>query len=146
MEETLRELEELKNRQAEIEPELKQLNEREKELKKEIAVALSAKGIKRDITPSGDYLVVISEKRDMEVDDEPTVKMFLQSRGLLEECTRLDLLKVKKYGKAQEIPGMIETMKEVVSVRSNKVEQVEKYEPEESMADFRARVREARGE
>ena len=144
MNELLKQLEELKAEQIPLEERLKELGELEQTLRIEISKAMQEVGSKKSITPQGKWQVILSTRSDIKVVDENTVKAFLQARGLLEECMRLDIVAVKKYGKAAEIPGMEETTKEIITVKSAVKEEKEVFYPEESQEDFRKRVRESK--
>jgi hypothetical protein len=74
------------------------------------------------------------------MDDEPTVRTYLQTRGVLDECLLLNLSEVKKYAKREDIPGMTEVTTETLTVRKIK-EAPEKVENEETDAEFRERIR-----
>lgn len=140
MEPMLERLESLLIAKWQLEENLGRIEEEEKEVRELLFADMNKQGIKSITGPNNKVVISAVTRRDLKVADEPSVRTYLQSNGLLEECLRLDIATVKRYAKVQEIPGIQET--ETTSLQVRRVqEKVETVQPEESVREFHERLR-----
>lgn len=122
-----------------LEENLDRIEQEEKEVRELLFADMNEKGIKSIAGPNNKVVISAVTRRDLKVADEPSVRTYLKTNGLLEECLRLDLATVKRFAKVQDIPGIQET--ETTSLQVRRVqEKVEAVQPEESVRGFHSRM------
>jgi hypothetical protein len=85
-----------------------------------------------------------SVRHDRMVSDPDAAKEWLKRNDLFERYVKLDLVGIKSLSTKREIDGVTVEEKEVFTLREKK--EGEEAKPEETQAEFNARVRAARGE
>lgn len=115
-------LEEILDEKNKLESQLEVLEDEEKTLREDVRIKLielEAQG-DRPVIEGKRFVARLSRRKDYKVVDEPTVRTFLETNGLLQECLKLNLPAVKTIAKAQYVPGMEETESDVLTVSEKK--------------------------
>ncbi len=112
--EIINQLEEIRNQKKPLESQLEVLATNETTLRLQLASLMETEGIKSVESDSKLMVATRTVRSNFVIRDEAEVKDYLFTNKLTGDYTRLDLVKLKKLAKTEEIPGMEKT--ETISV------------------------------